>query len=100
MSTPLEAGVRLLAYAVTSPVGIVLATILTGKLRIPFVYVLMLGSVLQTVGFALLSTVSNTVDVWPGQYGYSVIAGLGTGSSIGSLYMMAPIVVEKRDQRK
>ncbi|KAF2158515.1 hypothetical protein M409DRAFT_71606 [Zasmidium cellare ATCC 36951] len=97
-SSSLHAGIRLLPYAVTSPVGIVMSTVLIGKLRIPFMFVLLLGIVLQTAGFALLSTVPNTLAVWAGQYGYSVVAGLGTGASIGSLYMMAPIVVDKDDQ--
>lgn len=65
----------------------------------PFIYGLIAGAVLQTVGFALLSTIPTTADVWPGQYGYYVIAGLGTGASIGTQYLMAPLVVDHEDKR-
>jgi hypothetical protein len=81
-------------------VGIVLANLINGRLKIPFVFVLLVGITLQTASFALLSTLPNTIHVWPREYGYSVLAGLGTGTSIGTLYMMVPNVVEKRDQRK
>jgi len=96
--TPLRAGIALLAYAACTPVGIVLANLINGRLKIPFVFVLLVGIALQTASFALLSTLPNTIHVWPGEYGYSVLAGLGTGTSIGTLYMMVPNVVEKRDQ--
>lgn len=95
---PLNAGVKLLAYAAATPVGVVLASLATGKIRIPFVYVLLVGCALQTTGFALLSTLPVDGTTWSGQYGYSVLTGLGTGCSIGTLYMLAPISVEKRDQ--
>lgn len=98
LSSPLGAGVKLLPYAVYCPTGILLTTVLTERLRVPFVYTLLLGTLLQTVGFALLSTVPNTIQVWGGQYAYSVIAGLGTGATIGTLYSMAPVVVDKKDQ--
>jgi hypothetical protein len=97
-STPLDAGVKLLAYAVACPLGVVIASMATGRLRIPFVGVMLLGCTLQTVGFALISTLPTYVEAWNGQYGYSVIAGLGTGATIGSLYMLAPITVDKKDQ--
>lgn len=97
-SSPLDAGVKLLAYAAACPVGVVMASMATGRLRFPFITVMLLGTVLQTVGFALLSTLPTYKQDWNGQYGYSVIAGLGTGSTIGSLYMLGPIAVDKKDQ--
>ncbi|KAF9701930.1 hypothetical protein EKO04_001172 [Ascochyta lentis] len=98
LNSPLDAGVKLLAYAAATPVGVVLASLATGKIRIPFVYVLLVGCALQTTGFALLSTLPVGLDTWPGQHGYSVLTGLGTGCTIGTLYMLAPISVDKKDQ--
>lgn len=97
-NTSLHAGVKLLAYAIACPLGVVMASTATGRLRIPFVWVLLLGCSLQTAGFALMSTLPTYMQEWNGQYGYSVLAGLGTGATIGSLYMLAPISVDKKDQ--
>ncbi|KAI9643651.1 hypothetical protein NHQ30_008273 [Ciborinia camelliae] len=97
-SSSLGAGVKLLAYAVPMPVGILVGSVLTGKKRIPFVYTLLLGATLQTIGFALMSTVPIAQNVWPGQYGYSVIAGLGVGISVGTYYVLTPIACDKQDQ--
>ncbi|CAG8953094.1 hypothetical protein HYFRA_00003289 [Hymenoscyphus fraxineus] len=97
-ASPLSAGVRLLAYAAPLPFGIVFANTLTGKYRVPFIYSLSGGAILQTVGFALQSTLPNTLRTWPGQYGYSVITGLGMGMSMGTYYIMTPISVGKKDQ--
>lgn len=99
-SSPLNAGVKLLAYAAACPVGVVMASMATGRLRFPFVWVMLVGCTLQVVGFALMSTLPTYLEAWNGQYGYSVIAGLGTGANIGALYMLAPIVVDKKDQGK
>ncbi|KAI2620776.1 major facilitator superfamily domain-containing protein [Hypomontagnella submonticulosa] len=97
-ATPIQAGARLLSYAAMLPFGIVLSNALTGKFQVPFVYTLILGAALQTVGFALLSTLPTTVETWTGQYGYSVISGLGIGISIGTFYVIGPIAVDKKDQ--
>ncbi|RAK95753.1 MFS general substrate transporter [Aspergillus ibericus CBS 121593] len=94
----IEAGVRVLAFGAGSPVGAICCTILAGRLGTPFVYLTLVGSVLQIVGAFLLSSVPATVDAWPGEYGYMALTGLGTGISIAALYMALPIVVGERDQ--
>jgi hypothetical protein len=99
-SGPLDAGVKLLSYAIASPIGTVACTSSMARFRVPFVFALLAGSILQTVGFALLATVPTTTQVWSGQYGYYVIAGLGTGASIGAQYVMAPFVVNPQDKRR
>lgn len=98
--SPLEAGVMLLPYAIASPLGGVLASICAGRWRIPFIYLLLLGAVLQTVGCFLLSAIPTTTAIYRGQFGYMVIAGLGSGLSMGSLYILTPLVVKKEDQGK
>ncbi|KAI6082295.1 major facilitator superfamily domain-containing protein [Hypoxylon rubiginosum] len=97
-SSPLGAGVKFLAYGVPFPVGVVVTSILAGKFRLPFIYIILLGTAIQVVGFALLSTTPGTVDPWPGQFGYSFIAGLGVGIT-GVLYnFLNPLSIDKKEQ--
>lgn len=98
-SSPLDAGVRLLFFALAMPIGIVVASALTGRLRLPFVFALIFGGCLQIAGFALLSTAPTSIQIWKGIYGYCVLAGLGVGVSAGTYYMMVPIACAKEDQR-
>jgi MFS family permease len=100
MSDPLGAGVKLLSYAIAMPVGIVLGSILSGRLHLPFIYILWIGATMQVAGFALLSTVPTTVEIWTGIYGYSTLMGLGVGMCAGTYYVLTPIASGKDDQRK
>ncbi|KAI0805328.1 major facilitator superfamily domain-containing protein [Xylaria sp. FL0064] len=97
-SSPLDSGVKFLAYGVPFPVGVVMSSILAGRFRIPFVYIILLGTVIQIVGFALLSTTPDSVEPWPGQYGYSFIAGLGTGITGGLYTFLNPLSIHKNEQ--
>jgi hypothetical protein len=99
-SSPLDAGVKFLAYGVPFPFGVVVTSILAGRFRLPFVYIIALGTALQIVGFALLSTTPGTVNPWGGQFGYSFIAGLGTGITGGLYNFLNPLSIDKREQCK
>ncbi|UDD55135.1 hypothetical protein AFCA_002778 [Aspergillus flavus] len=96
--SPIDAGVRFLAYALSSPVGIMSCSVLTGRLKIPFCYVALGGIVLQVVGLFLFSETAFSTDISAAQYGYLVLAGLGTGTSVAVFYMMVPLVVDGKDQ--
>ena len=96
----LDAGVRLLPFATISPFGTVIFVTIATKAKIPPIYLLFVGAALQTAGIALLATLPDTVDISPGQYGYEVLAALGTGSNIGLLVLVTPQVVEARDRGK
>ncbi|KAI9934830.1 hypothetical protein MW887_000447 [Aspergillus wentii] len=98
-SSPLGAGVKLLAYAAAQPVGSLLSSLSSSRLQIPFIYILLVAAILQTVGSFLLSSLPTTVDFWTGQLGYMVIAGLGVGASTTTLAVMIPLTVEKADQQ-
>ncbi|KAL4909665.1 hypothetical protein BDW74DRAFT_173160 [Aspergillus multicolor] len=97
-SSPLGAGVKLLAYALSQPVGSFICSSLSGRLKVPFVYIIMGGVVLQIVGLFLLSSTPTTIDVWTGQFGYAVLAGLGVGLAVTAVYIMVPLVVDEGDQ--
>ncbi|KAL9079239.1 MAG: hypothetical protein Q9157_001857 [Trypethelium eluteriae] len=73
---------------------------MASRLKTPPVFIMLVGTALQVVGFALLSTIPITESIWKGQYGYEVLSGLGMGANAGLLVVITPYVVEKRDQRE
>ncbi|KAF7588744.1 hypothetical protein BBP40_005270 [Aspergillus hancockii] len=96
--SPLDAGIRFLAYALSSPVGIISCSVLAGRIKVPFCYIALGGIALQIIGLFLFSEVSSAVEISAAQYGYLVLAGLGIGASVSVFYMMVPLVVEGKDQ--
>ncbi len=94
----LGAGVRLLPFALASPIGSVLAAGIAGKAKIPPIYFILLGAISQVVGFSLLSTAPTTKKINQAQYGYQAIAGFGCGVSLVSAIVMTPFSVEKHDK--
>lgn len=94
----LGAGIRLLPLAFSSPVGSFSSAILSGKLKVPPVFLLIAASVLQTIGAALLSTIPIGTEIEPAQYGYEVLLGFGLGLSIPTLLNMVPVAFQRRDQ--
>ena len=82
-------------FTFASPVGSVIAAIVAKK--IPPIYLVLFASILQVVGFALLTTIPFTLNTIPAMYGYEVIAGFGIGINITLLILMTPFSVEKRD---
>ena len=94
----LIAGFRLLPFAVLVPIGIILASGVAGKRKIPPLYLLLVGSAIQTIGFALLSTSSTTRQEEKSRYVYQAIAGLGVGMNLACLTIMSSLVVEARDK--
>ena len=96
----LLAGFRLLPFAVLVPIGIILASGVAGKRKIPPIYLLLVGTAIQIVGFALLSTASITPHEQKSQYVYQAIAGLGVGMNLACLTVMSSFSVEARDKCK
>ncbi|KAI0532823.1 putative multidrug resistance protein fnx1 [Xylaria digitata] len=93
----LDAGVRLIPFTAVIPLGSIFASILGGKLKIPPVYLLILGSALQVLGFALIGTLPSTLDIPSRIYGFQVLAGWGCGINFSLLFILIPFVNEKRD---
>ena len=94
----LGAGIRLLPFAVLTPIGTGVAAVVAGKAKIPPVYLMPVGAIIQVVGFALLSTGSTGPSPPKAQYGYQAIAGFGVGMNLSLLILMTPFAVEKRDK--
>ncbi|KAJ5104224.1 major facilitator superfamily domain-containing protein [Penicillium argentinense] len=97
-STPIGAGVKLLSFSVSCPLGIIACSILAGRLAIPFTYITLAGIACEITGLFLYSEISPATHLWLGQFGYLVLAGLGVGLSVAAFYMAAPLVVDQKDQ--
>ncbi|KAF7914938.1 hypothetical protein BELL_0327g00030 [Botrytis elliptica] len=94
----LNAGFKLIPFTVLAPVGSVISAILAGKVKIPPIYLVLIASCIQVIGFALLSTLPTAAAASPAQYGYQVIAGFGIGINISTLILMTPYsVADPRD---
>lgn len=96
--SPLQAGIRFIPFTVAAPVGSALSSVVGKAFKIPLVYLVLLASIIQVVGFALLSTLSASLTITAAQYGYQIIAGFGCGINISLLILMTPFTVEERDK--
>ncbi|KAI5927647.1 putative multidrug resistance protein fnx1 [Camillea tinctor] len=94
----LQAGARVVPFMALWAFGLVIAPNLAGKYKIPPIYIILVGSCIQIVGFALLGTLPLSLDVPSQIYAYEVIAGLGCGLVFPLLFIMIPFVVEGRDR--
>lgn len=92
----LDAGVRLIPFTITIPVGTIFASTIAGKLRVPPIYLILVGSCLQIIGFSLLGTLPATLEIPRQMYGFEFIAGWGCGMNFSLLFVMIPYVNEKR----
>ena len=96
--SPLGAGIRLLPFAISSPIGSGVAAALAGRAKVPPVHILLGGSAVQIVGFTLLSVNPTTQNLDHAQYGYEAIAGFAVGVNLACLILLTPFSVEKRDK--
>lgn len=96
--TPLNAGVRLLPFSFLCPSSSAIMVTIIGKTKIPPIYFVVAGSILQIVGFGLLTTLPNSSSIPGVQYLYEVIAGIGTGTNAGVLNLMTPFSVPPQDR--
>ncbi|KAL8917522.1 MAG: hypothetical protein Q9172_005810 [Xanthocarpia lactea] len=96
--SPLDAGIRLLPFAILSPIGSGIAAGVAGKGKVPPVYLLLAGSAVQIVGFTLLSLSPTSQSVSAAQYGYEAIAGFSIGVNLACLVLMTPFTVKTRDK--
>ncbi|GAA90147.1 efflux pump antibiotic resistance protein [Aspergillus luchuensis IFO 4308] len=97
-SSPIGAGVKLLAFALSCPIGIMACSFLAGRLRVPFSYIALFGIIFQAIGLFLFSGIASTTELWTGQFGYLALGGLGVGLSMATFTMIAPLVVNEKDQ--
>ncbi|KAI0188247.1 putative multidrug resistance protein fnx1, partial [Astrocystis sublimbata] len=92
----LEAGVRIIPFTALIAIGAMFSSV-AGKHRVSPVYLLLFGSSLQILGFALLGKLPDTLEIPARIYGFQVLAGFGCGMNFSVLLVLMPIVTEKRD---
>jgi hypothetical protein len=97
---PLQAGLRLLPFSLSGPAGSIIAAGISKKLRVPPLYLMICGSIVQIIGIVFASRVSPSDPAWPGLYGLEVIIGLGFGFCLGPTTLLTPYIFDKRDLGK
>ena len=95
--SPLDAGVYLIGYSAVAAVAAALVNIFSSRGRIPFIYSLLVGCTLHTVGIGLLSTIAASTGFHATDIVYEAIAGAGLGVTMGILVLAPPYIVEDRD---
>lgn len=95
--SPLDSGIYLIGYSAVAAVAAALVTIASSRGRIPFIYSLLGGCAIHTVGVGLLSTVATSKGFHVTDIVYEVIAGAGIGLTMGILILSIPYIVEDRD---
>lgn len=94
----IQSGVRVLPFGALFPAGSITGNTLASKFRVPVLYLVLLGSSLQVIGFALLSTIDASLSMNPAIYGYLILCGFGCGMSYIMWWVTVPFTVEKRDK--
>lgn len=87
----------MIAYSAVAAVAAAIVNVASSRGRIPFVYSLLLGCVIHTVGVGLLSTITRSKGFHSADIGYEAIAGAGIGLTLGVLLLSTPYIVEDRD---
>ena len=93
----LDAGVRLIPFGVGLSAGTIMSANIAKRFKVPVVYCVITGSLLQVIGYALLGSSGSYVNIPPAVYAYLVIAGIGCGTSFQILILTIPTIAEKRD---
>ncbi|KAL2871601.1 major facilitator superfamily domain-containing protein [Aspergillus lucknowensis] len=92
----LDAGVRLLPYAMLAPVGSLVSNIIFMRRRVP-ILLLIAGATFQVLGLALLVAEPVRESLPARLYGFEILAGFGVGITFGTLVTITPGSVEPRD---
>lgn len=98
--SPLQAGLRLLPFSLSSPVGSIFAAGFAKGMKLPPIYFMLLGFVMQIIGLVFASRSSIHDPNWSGLYGLEVVIGLGFGLCLGAATLVTPFVLEKADLGK
>lgn len=97
-STPTAAGILLLPLLLSAPFASGLSGYLASNLKVPPVYIIIVGSCMQFLGVGLMCSLSPTdLHLQKQQYGFEIIMGIGFGLVLTSLLGLIPIAVNKKD---
>ncbi|KUJ19543.1 MFS multidrug transporter-like protein [Mollisia scopiformis] len=91
------ASTRLIAFSLVVPVGAMIGALLVGKTKIPPIFLVAAGGLLEIGGAVglFMEPTENLIKGW--EYGCQVLAAVGIGSINSILLLMIPYVVQERD---
>jgi hypothetical protein len=92
----IQAGIRLLPFAAVIGLTCIIMSFVFSESKIPVLYWLLFGGLLQVAGAAGLSKTSTDPDIDPAQYGFQVLAGAGVGVFNVGLILLTPRIVSKK----
>ncbi|GAM42007.1 efflux pump antibiotic resistance protein [Talaromyces pinophilus] len=93
-----HAGVTLLPLLLASPLATVTSGLLTSNGKVPPVYLVTAGAVIQVVGMGLTCSLpTDTLNFPPQQYGFEIVMGIGFGLTLSTILTLAPLVADEKD---
>ncbi|PVI01613.1 MFS general substrate transporter [Periconia macrospinosa] len=95
-TTALSAGIRTMPFTFAAPLGAAWASSVTGRYKVPVIFVLFISAALQILGFSLLATLPDTMNVPARMYGFQIIAGFGCGITISLPAVVMPFIVDAK----
>ncbi|KAI5917481.1 MFS multidrug transporter-like protein [Camillea tinctor] len=96
--SPIQAGIRFLPFTLASPLGSAITPAIAKVAKVPPIYLIILATIFQVMGFAFLSTLPDSKVVVSAQYGYQILAGFGCGANITLTLLLTPFCVQERDK--
>ena len=96
--SPGQAGIKLIPFSIFVSVGSALSSVFSSRLKIPPVFVVLLGAIMQTVGTALMSTLPAAIG--SRNYGYQILTSIGIGLNLTVLILLTPNLIRGKDQCK
>lgn len=95
--TPFEAGIRLLPFALMTPIGSIIAAVLLDKELVSLNVLLLIGGALETAGVTPFATLTSGNHTLAQQYVFQIVIGTGIGFISTATFLLVPIKMERRD---
>ncbi|KAM5437363.1 hypothetical protein McanMca71_001024 [Microsporum canis] len=93
-----RAGLTLLPLLLSSPFATTLSGVLTSKFKVPPIYIIFIGAILQVLGVGLTITLpDHGGEISALQYVYETIMGIGFGFTLTTILTLAQLVVEEQE---
>ncbi|QKX63091.1 uncharacterized protein TRUGW13939_10259 [Talaromyces rugulosus] len=93
-----HAGIALFPLLLCSPLATLVSGYATSNVRVPPVYLVISGAVIQLVGVALTCSLpSHSPQFPPQQYVFEAIMGIGFGLTLTTILTLVPLVADSND---
>lgn len=99
-TSALGAGVRLLPYIVSQPLGSLFGNTIAGTTKIPPIFLLFFGSGMQLIALGLMTVIPASGTVPHAEYFFEALMGFGGGTVFSVLMLIAPHIVDTSDLGK